>query len=156
MGKKLSLPLLDDVARRPGAAPTIERGRQRLGGTGSTDPRAGTPVRDPGGTVAIVLYADGDDLDVLVGSAGVVRRSTTAQWSTAPAMPPDLATVAATIGRFARLAEGDRVAFQSGSVAGEGLLFEKCRYGALVARDDGSIVAVGYASLRPVRTLEPS
>ncbi len=154
VAKKLSLPLFDDITRAAGAAPTLARARQKLGGTGTTDARAGTPVRDGTGAIGIVLYAAGDELDVLVGSGGVVRRSTVAQWSTVEAVPSELSTVADSVARFARLREGDRVGFtlpaSRGSNRGEGLLFEKCRYGALVARDDRSIVAVGYKSLAAV------
>lgn len=146
--KKLSLPLFDDVLRAAGATPTIARARQKLGGSGTTDERAGSPVADANGAVGVVLYANGDELDVVVGSAGVVRRSAASQWSVLDAVPPELRELAATIVRFARLREGDRVAFALRDASpGEGLLFEKCRYGALVARDDRTILALGYQSL---------
>jgi hypothetical protein len=32
----------------------------------------------------------------------------------------------------------------------EGTLFEKCRYGALIARDDRQIMAVGFRKLYPL------
>jgi hypothetical protein len=38
---------------------------------------------------------------------------------------------------------------RDGAPAAEGVLFERCRFGALVAKDDGTIVAVGYRRLWP-------
>ena len=51
---------------------------------------------------------------------------------------------------FARLAEGQpvRYADDQGGLLG-GKLVEKCRYGALVVRDDGAVVAVGFRKLWP-------
>jgi len=55
---------------------------------------------------------------------------------------------------FATLKEGQRVRFaEKDGSAGElsvGMLVEKCRYGALVAKDDGRILAVGFRRLWPV------
>ena len=154
VGKKLSLPIVDDIARRAGATPTIERARQKLGGPGATDARAGRTVRDAAGALGIVLHANGDELDVIVGSAGVVRRTKAAAWTEAEAVDlGDLAEVVRDVIAFARLAVGDRVSFVVDGRLDVGLLFEKCRYGALVARDDERIVAVGYRALQ--RALDP-
>jgi hypothetical protein len=51
---------------------------------------------------------------------------------------------------FASLSEGDRVRFASAaSAAAEGLLIEKCRYGALVLDDEEKVLAVGFRRLWP-------
>lgn len=144
MGKKRALPVATPAS-------TIERARQKLGGTGTTDARSGRTVRDASGVVGIILYASGDDLDVIVGSAGVVRRTKASAWNEAEVDSEalgDLAGVVSDVASFARLAVGDRVTFRDGERTGAGVLFEKCRYGGLVARDDESIVAVGYRGLR--------
>ena len=44
------------------------------------------------------------------------------------------------------------MACRDGESEGVGKLVEKCRFGAVVARDDGSLVAVGFAR---VAALEP-
>ena len=66
------------------------------------------------------------------------------------ATPSALSTIAADAHVFARLAEGQpvRYADDSGGLLG-GKLIEKCRYGALVVRDDGAVVAVGFRKLWP-------
>lgn len=140
--------MFDDIARRAGATPTIERARQRLGGTGATDARAGVTMQDASGVVGVVLYANGDDVDLVVGAAGVVRRSSAKAWTAVAVAPDDLAAVADDIVAFARLEVGDSVSFRDGDRLDDGLLFEKCRYGALVARADGTIVAVGFRNVR--------
>ena len=53
----------------------------------------------------------------------------------------ELAHVAEDARAFAALEEGARVVFD-GDVTGK--LVEKCRWGGLVARDDGRIFAVGF------------
>lgn len=148
MGRKLSLPVVEDIARRAGATPTIERARQKLGGSGSTDARAGRPVRDEAGVVGVVLYARDEEMDVLVSATGTVRRGKTSAWVDHDRVPDELAPAAADLIVFAHVEPGDRVGFRDANGDGDGLLFEKCRSGALVARDDGTIIAVGFRSIR--------
>ena len=66
------------------------------------------------------------------------------------AAPTALAKIAADAHIFSRLAEGEQIRYaddSGGLLAGK--LVEKCRYGALVVRDDGAVVAVGFRKLWP-------
>jgi hypothetical protein len=85
-----------------------------------------------------------------------VRRTDTRP--VAGAIPPDLLAVAADARAFAGLREGQRVGFRDEGRAGEGALVEKCRFGALVERGDGSLVGVGFRRLHgpPGDEKEPS
>lgn len=62
----------------------------------------------------------------------------------------DLMKIAADARVFGVLSEGQpvRYANEAGVLLG-GKLVEKCRYGALILRDDGAIVAVGFRKLWP-------
>ncbi|CAN5799933.1 hypothetical protein BH09MYX1_BH09MYX1_44950 [soil metagenome] len=148
MAMSRKLPLFDEIARAN--ASTIERARQTLGGSGSTDARAGRIVRDEAGVVGIVLYASEDEMHVLVGASGTVSRSKSSAWVDHDIAPPDLAAMTNDVLVFAHLESGARVGFRDRTGDHDGLLFEKCRYGALVARDDRSIVAIGFRNLWPV------
>ena len=147
---KFSLPLTS----QPASKPTVDAVRQRLGGRQLTAPGAGELVtvempneaRKPG----VVVFATDEQFDLWLGE-GVVRRFSRSQ--TAPFLdePSDeLKVVASDVRLFASLREGDRV--RCGSKDGrldEGKLLEKCRYGALILRDDGVIVGAGFQRLWP-------
>lgn len=147
----MSLPLFDSLTKSK--APTLENARKRLGGKAA--PRSshmGTVVRIVGDppVVGIVLHARGEDFDVLVGSA-FVRKSKLEL--TEPASDAEVdAALLAEVRMFAALEEGARVRFSEQAGDGVGLLVEKCRYGALVAKDDGRILAVGFRKLWPLPT----
>jgi hypothetical protein len=57
------------------------------------------------------------------------------------ATSPALSEIAEDARAFAALAEGQNVMFDESI---HGRLVEKCRWGGLVARDDGRIFAVGF------------
>ncbi len=143
--RKLSLPVAG------GEAPArVDAARRQLGGRAQSDDGVGDLVgfADERGQarVGVVLFVAGDDLSVWTPTSGIVRplhRSETAPADTV--VPADLAAVAEAARRFARLAEGERVRYRDAGGEGEGVLVEKCRFGALIARSDGSIVAVGFA-----------
>ncbi len=146
MARKLSLPTLEDRLR---GNPTLQQARRRLGGRGSTSARAGGVVVT-GGARGVVLYADDTECDVLLES-GLVKRTALDRVTTTSGAPAALEEAAVAVRVFARLAEGERVRFeQLEAAAAEGRLIEKCRYGALIARDDGSIVAVGFRRIWPL------
>ena len=150
MARKISLPMVDEILAKAGPNPTLERARKRLGGRGSTGALAGTVVTVDETTDGVVIYADdGDEVDVMVDDTTVKR---TGRSLVAPTreIGATLATLAGHVLVFAHLEEGQRVRMDTPQGMVEGLLFEKCRYGALVAKDDGAIIAVGFRKLWPV------
>ncbi|WP_437680393.1 hypothetical protein [Sorangium sp. So ce131] len=181
MRRKLSLPLLNleqlipAAARRP-AKPTVDVVRERLGGRASTEPGAGelvTLTTARGAELAgVVLFRKGDAVDVWVdtpdttssvhnvnippfsvASQGVVRRAH--RDDVAPlrtATSESLAAVAADARVFGALIEGQRIRFQHGGALSEGTLVEKCRFGGLVQRDDGTLLGVGFRRLWPAQS----
>jgi hypothetical protein len=124
-----------------------QQARARLGGRGRSLAGAGKLVQVPGRSktpeAGVVLFVDPDCVNVWLGD-GRVLKTTRAEPLNAPT-PPNLSGIAAAAARFAALGEGQRVAFRADS-GGEisGTLQEKCRYGALVLRDDGRLLAVGF------------
>ena len=135
--------------------PLLEHARRRLGGPGRSEPGLGAYVSvSPNGEPPIpgvVLFVAGAELDVWTGRGRVVRtqRDRVAELS-GPA-PRELTSIATAVSVFASLVEGRRVRYiDAEGNSSEGTLFEKCRYGALVARDDSHIMAVGFSKLQPV------
>ena len=149
MTRKISLPMVDEILAKAGPNPTLERARKRLGGRGSTGAFAGTVVTLDETTDGVVLFADDDEVDVLVDDT-TVKRTARSQVSPAREVRGALASLAGDVLVFARLEEGQRVLLSTDEGMIEGLLFEKCRYGALVAKDDGAVLAVGFRKLWPV------
>jgi hypothetical protein len=168
MVRKLSLPLFNldrglNVAPA-GPKPTVDEVRRRLGGRASTDGSAGELVQliATGGRElpGVVLFGSGEDVDVWVeqpGSAvavalgaGVVRRARRPDVAPLQAPPSkDLTSVASDARVFGALREGQRIRYQAEDGLDEGTLVEKCRFGALVQRDDGAIVGVGFRRIWP-------
>lgn len=150
MAKRFTLPLSLDESTKP----TVEVVRKRLGGRASTDAGAGEFVTllVEGGheRTGVVLFVRGLDLDVWV-EHGVVRRVRRheARSCQAPANK-DLCELANDARVFAHLSEGQRVRYQNEGGFGEGALVEKCRFGALVERDDRVVVGVGFRRIWPV------
>lgn len=175
MARKLSLPLLNLErgslleARSP-EKPTVDAVRKRLGGRASTGPGAGDLVSltTIGGVLrGVVLFAQGDEVDVWIEQPGdasgatlpprasMVRRARRAD--TAPLRAPaqsGLDAVADDARVFGALTEGQRIRFQEDKGFGEGSLVEKCRFGGLVQRDDGTIVGVGFRRIWPAQPRE--
>jgi hypothetical protein len=127
--------------------------RKRLGGRASSEPGAGegvTLLTESGlHKTGVVLFVRGDDLEVWVDH-NLVR--TTQRASTAPLdapLPRDLAAVAADARAFASLAEGQRIHYLDDDRIGEGVIVEKCRFGAVVERKDGKLVGLGFRRLWP-------
>lgn len=148
MARKFSLPLADAAPK-----PTVDAMRKRLGGRASTEAGAGDPVviAGEGGIErpGVVLFVRGEDLDVWTED-GFVRRTRRSQ--TRPlrtALSKDLASIAGDAKVFGGLHEGERVRYQEDSGLCEGILIEKCRFGALIERDDHSIVGVGFRRMWP-------
>lgn len=152
MSRKVSLPLhgklLDLVA-----PPTIDVVRARLGGRATPGAPIGDVVR-VGDAVppraGVVLARETDAVDVLV-EQGTVRRTRAADlrpWL--QEVPDDLRAIARDVRVFGELREGQLVRFAAeGAVAEPGTLLEKCRWGALVQREDGVVVGVGFRRVVP-------
>ena len=177
MGKKINLPLLADAWKtrsqdslkktKPDKKPSLDDARNRLGGR-TTDEEPAPPGIGPGsivqvaandGTkhVAVVVFANATEIHVLIDGKRLRRVPPAAVESNEGATPSSLETIAADAHVFARLAEGHpvRYADDKGGLLG-GKLVEKCRYGALVVRDDGAVVAVGFRKLWPAATSQAS
>lgn len=135
--------------------PTVSAMRERLGGRASSSDDAGRLVQLQLGPEAlvrgVVIFAEGDEAHVLA-EGGVVRRAKRdALASVIEPVHEELAALAADVRVFAKLEEGDAVRYvDSKGVLGEGLLVEKCRYGALVARPDNVVMGVGFRKLWPL------
>lgn len=147
------LPLFDALTGepQPQQAPHLEQARRRLGGSYADDvdpAMIGRFVRSAPHE-GVVLHADEATVDVMV-SAGVVRR--VARGGVVPvddvALSPLRRRMADDVRRFAAMPAGRRARFttETGDEA-EGLLIEKCRYGALLALDDGRVVALGFSRM---------
>jgi hypothetical protein len=146
MTRKLTLPLAAPGAAPP--APTIDVVRKRLGGRGSTDAGSGEVVL-VGRAVGVVLFVRGEELDVWF-EGDIVRRLRRGE-----ARPPDvvvpspLQAVARDARVFSTLVEGQQVSFERGGAMYDGVLVEKCRFGALVELPSGTVAGVAFRRLLP-------
>jgi hypothetical protein len=152
MSRKLSLLFTPTEARRP----TVDVVRKRLGGRASTEPGAGELVSlttERGiDWIGVVLFVRGEDLDVWI-DGGVVRRARRGALkplaaSGAPAdeaaRRKELHAIARDAQSFADLIEGQKVHYHDDAGVGVGTLVEKCRFGGLIERADGSVLGVGF------------
>lgn len=179
MGKKISLPLLPDAwsgsTREPGKGkgdksevkgeakakkPSLDDARNRLGGR-TTDEEPAPPGIAPGRVVrvfandgeehvAVVVFANADEVHILIDGTRLRRVPPNAVHTYDGATPSSMSKIAADAHVFSRLAEGEKIRYaddKGGLLAGK--LVEKCRYGALVVREDGALIAVGFRKLWP-------
>lgn len=151
MSKKIVLPVLGELTKRK---PSIDAARQRLGGRPKDDPPGGTApgtiVRTRKDEIGVVIYASAKETHVLFDGSRL-RRLAPVELDMHPGEAPgDLSRVAADARVFFLLVEGQSVRYadEAGTLR-DGKLVEKCRYGALILRDDGAIVAVGFRKLWP-------
>lgn len=156
MAKKVNLPV---VAKPAAKKPSLDAARARLGGRSEAGPpppgfSPGLAVTFalPGGErrAAIVIYAGADEIHVLLDPLRL-RRFTSADLTPHEgALDDELTKLAADARLFGMLTEGQaiRYADDAGALV-DGKLIEKCRWGALVAREDGAVVAVGFRKLWP-------
>lgn len=160
MTKKVNLPV---VKRSGGEAapkkPSIEVARSRLGGKLDAGPppagfAAGRIVSFalPGGRrrAAVVVYAGSDEIHVLLDPIRLRRLQPDELGAQDGPVDDEMHKIAADARLFGMLAEGQpiRYADDAGALV-DGKLIEKCRWGALVARADGAVVAVGFRKLWP-------
>jgi len=129
--RRVSLPMSSDPRM------TLARAREKLGGRVTSHGRGGEIVRLDGDFFGVIVWSDDASCDVWVGEDRIKRiRPSEATRADAAAML-DIAEAARA---FAAFEEGQLVVFDSTA----GRLIEKCRWGGLVARDDGTIFAVGF------------
>lgn len=162
------LPLFSEVFARPsdvtGGAkkPSVDAARTRLGGRPSDAPAPNLPPGTPvtfmaaGGLVAsgVVLWASTREAHVMLDGSRLKRVAPDDLVQVDAAPPGELAKIAGDARMFAMLAEGQAVRYADaqGTVR-DGNVVEKCRYGALVLRGDGAVVAVGFRKLFPAPTV---
>ena len=96
-----------------------------------------------------MLFSSGDEVHVF-SNAGWVRRTTQAALTRVPEPGAALSAVADDVRVFATLEEGHRVRFQDLAGMAQGTLVEKCRYGAVVRRDDQTVMGVGFRRVWPL------
>lgn len=164
MAKKYTLPVLSDVLGGTDEGngrkrPSVDIARAKLGGRTANDEQSlvfttGQHVsfeRAPGERVhAVVLHGGAGEVHVLVDAARV-RRVAPGELAAEPGTAPGaLEEIARDARVFGMLVEGQvvRYADPAGTLQ-DGKLVERCRYGALVLRDDGVVVAVGFRKLWP-------
>jgi hypothetical protein len=172
VGKKINLPVFaDDVAAKPkleksapSKRPSIDAARTRLGGrTQENEPRPPMGMA-PGVIVSfalgggrrilgVIVFASVSEVHVLLDSIRLRRlppNDVALHDANANDVTVDLTKLAADARLFGDLVEGDSVRYldDSGELI-DGKVVEKCRWGALVLRDDGAIVAVGFRKLWP-------
>jgi hypothetical protein len=154
--KKVNLPIAPKK-------PSIEVARSRLGGKLDAGPApAGfAPGRIvsfalPGGRrrAAVVVYAGSDEIHVLLDPIRLRRLQPDELAAQDGPVDDEMTKLAADAQLFGLLMEGQtiRYADDAGALV-DGKLIEKCRWGALVGRDDGAVVAVGFRKLWPAPTL---
>jgi hypothetical protein len=160
MARRLSLPLTEGTAASR-EAPSAGDVRKRLGGVGQTEAGAGMVVRfveDPGaGTLGVVVFRSGEEVDVYLGDGWLRRTRRDAVAEFEGEAPSSLSVIADDARVFSTLLPGQPVRFQSGD--GElrtGVLLEKCRFGAIVVRDDKRLVGVGFRKLWPMPAGDPA
>ena len=181
MGKKTSLPLLPDAwtgssgDREPGKGdrsemkgesrkkPSLDDARNRLGGR-TTDEEPAPPGMHPGRVVrvfandgeehvAVVVFANADEVHILIDGTRLRRVPPSAVHTYEGATPSSMSKIAADAHVFSHLTEGTKIRYaddKGGLLSGK--LVEKCRYGALVVREDGAVIAVGFRKLWPATT----
>lgn len=166
MAKKVSLRILEDERRPakpkalPRKKPSLESARQRLGGRLSPDesPPPGLALGlvvgvagSRGASVpGVVIFASCAEVHVLLDGVRLRRLEPRAVRPFTSEVSVELSKVAGDAQLFARLVEGETVRYagDDGRVI-MAKLIEKCRWGALVARDDGAVIAVGFRKLWP-------
>jgi hypothetical protein len=176
VGKKLNLPLFADPAVVATPAkdvrkrPSIDAARARLGGRISEIdmPPAGFapgvivsfPLASPAARAAgdvrrmsgVVVFASRTEVHVLLDGIRLRRLppSDLIIVKDASALELELGKIAGDARLFGQLVEGQSVRYadDAGSLV-NGKVVEKCRWGALVLRDDGAVVAVGFRKLWP-------
>jgi hypothetical protein len=169
VGKKVNLPLFAEDKKqdeekkqdKPSKKPSIDAARARLGGrTVESDPPP--PGFAPGVVVTfaltsgrrlpgVIVFASPVEVHVLLDGIRLRRFPPADLTPHDGEVDLDLGKIAGDARLFGQLAEGQSVRYaDDADNLIEGKLIEKCRWGALVLRDDGAVVAVGFRKLWPL------
>jgi hypothetical protein len=166
VAKKVNLPLLAYDSAEPTEAkststkkPSIEAARTRLGGRVVKE--EGAPVGIAPGVavsfafgsrrrVGVVIFASRAEVHVLLDGIRLRRLPPEDVALHDGELSIDLERIAGDARLFGLLVEGQAVRYaDDGGNLIDGKVVEKCRWGALVLRDSGSVVAVGFRKLWP-------
>lgn len=164
MGKKLNLPVFAETAgrtaKKPAKKPSAAVARERLGGrieigdSGDVAPGRVVTVAFPSGRrrAAVVLWCGANEAHVLLDGIRLRRLPPADLGPYAGDVDEDLTKIAADAHLFGLLVEGEAVRYaEDGGGLRDGRLVEKCRWGGLVLREDGAIIAVGFRKLWPAK-----
>lgn len=142
---------LNVLSRNGETKPTLETMRQRLGGPRDED---GSPrTREGGfgaykGDAVVVLHEDPRTgrVDLWLGEGRAVRANGDELTALTGDAPTALQRVAADLQVYLALVPDARVAFLTadGKIR-QGKLIERCRFGGLVALDEGAVLGIGFA-----------
>jgi hypothetical protein len=100
--------------------------------------------------LAVIVHASATEIHALVDGVRLLRVKPETMEPFEGDAPIEIARIAADARVFHTLVEGQPVRYADDTnslLAGK--LVEKCRYGALIVRDDGTVVAVGFRKLWP-------
>lgn len=158
----------------PARKPSIDAARSRLGGRPTAIELDGLlPGLAPGVLVTfalssgrrlpgVIVFASSVEAHVLLDGIRLRRIAPSELTIHEPALAkenalPDvevsleLTKIAGDARLFGQLTEGQSVRYaDDAGVLTDGKVIEKCRWGALVLRDDGAVVAVGFRKLWPI------
>lgn len=126
-------------------APRVDAVRRTLGGRARGRSGAGELVRF-GERTGVVLFASDTHFEVWV-EPGVVHHVAREDAVGSGRPPSALGRIAEDARAFASLEEGARVRVSTERGAELGTLIEKCRFGAIVERADGTLVGVGFRKI---------
>ena len=140
MARRVLLPISDEKRV------TLARAREKLGGRVRSHRDCGhlvQVVRDGERRTGVVVWSDDDRCDVWLERDRILR-TTRREVVSAIGSPTDpLLAVAHAAESFGKLREGEAI-----DVSGQPVMIvEMCRWGALVARPSGAILAMGFQRL---------
>src|SRR5690606_36493634 len=143
--------------------PSIDTARSRLGGRAIIEDPPPTgfapgvvvtfPVASGGRMPGVIVFASRSEVHVLLDGVRP-RRMTPHDLAVHDGeVDPELEKLAGDARLFGLLVEGQVVRYvdDTGDLV-DGKVVEKCRWGALVLRSDGAVVAVGFRKLWPAPT----
>lgn len=149
---RLKLPLIESIQKEL-EKPTVRQMREQLGGRDASPPDCGQVVlwvsSDGGSREGVILAAQGEDRLVWT-SEGVVRKVPKGNFQPLDGIVSlALSKVAGELRAFAALQEGQwlSIPLAENQPPTDVFIVEKCRFGALVAREDDTVLGLGFRKL---------